>query len=198
MWESRVQSFNSGKVLQISLWRHSRKLTFSEVVALWQTHGNFRSVYSAVLAESPFSAFFWEMPPVTRSSIDTPYEFVLVDSPSLSQISPDATPFAEQFDRCVGEEVISFPNLGNDALLVVPTPGGDTSSYPHLAAFVRHAPDSQKQSLWQSLGEAIALVLDDRPLWISTSGLGVHWLHVRLDSRPKYYTFAPYKVFDRS
>lgn len=31
------------------------------------------------------------------------------------------------------------------------------------------------------------------PLWVSTSGLGVSWLHVRLDSRPKYYTYAPYK-----
>ena len=30
-------------------------------------------------------------------------------------------------------------------------------------------------------------------LWVSTSGLGVYWLHVRLDSYPKYYQHAPYK-----
>ena len=30
--------------------------------------------------------------------------------------------------------------------------------------------------------------------WLSTSGLGVYWLHVRLDSYPKYYTYRPYKA----
>jgi hypothetical protein len=34
---------------------------------------------------------------------------------------------------------------------------------------------------------------EDAPLWISTSGLGVYWLHVRLDARPKYYTYAPFR-----
>jgi len=41
--------------------------------------------------------------------------------------------------------------------------------------------------------EALAR-LSDRPLWISTAGMGVNWLHVRLDSRPKYYRHAPYKT----
>jgi len=27
----------------------------------------------------------------------------------------------------------------------------------------------------------------------STAGAGVSWLHVRLDDRPKYYGFKPYK-----
>ena len=31
------------------------------------------------------------------------------------------------------------------------------------------------------------------PLWVSTSGAGVYWLHLRLDSFPKYYTHAPYR-----
>jgi hypothetical protein len=28
--------------------------------------------------------------------------------------------------------------------------------------------------------------------WISTSGLGVPWVHVRLDRYPKYYQYGPY------
>ena len=30
------------------------------------------------------------------------------------------------------------------------------------------------------------------PTWLSTAGMGVSWLHVRLDSQPKYYGFAAY------
>ena len=32
----------------------------------------------------------------------------------------------------------------------------------------------------------------DHRLWISTSGLGVSWLHIRLDSIPKYYNYKEY------
>ena len=40
-----------------------------------------------------------------------------------------------------------------------------------------------------------ASALSDQPLWVSTCGLGVYWLHVRLDSFPKYYRYAPYQTF---
>jgi hypothetical protein len=30
------------------------------------------------------------------------------------------------------------------------------------------------------------------PVWLSTAGAGVAWLHVRLDDRPKYYSHRPY------
>ena len=35
----------------------------------------------------------------------------------------------------------------------------------------------------------------DAPTWVSTAGGGVAWLHVRLDSAPKYYTHRPYTRF---
>jgi hypothetical protein len=38
--------------------------------------------------------------------------------------------------------------------------------------------------------------LKERPtekIWMSTCGTGVYWLHLRLDSKPKYYTYAPYR-----
>jgi hypothetical protein len=35
--------------------------------------------------------------------------------------------------------------------------------------------------------------LGEQPLWLSTAGTGIFWLHVRLDSRPKYYTYQPYR-----
>ena len=35
--------------------------------------------------------------------------------------------------------------------------------------------------------------VNEIPVWLSTAGGGVAWLHVRLDDRPKYYSYAPYK-----
>jgi hypothetical protein len=33
--------------------------------------------------------------------------------------------------------VVSFPNLGNDAVLIVPCPIGPSAAYRHLASFLR-------------------------------------------------------------
>ena len=89
--------------------------------------------------------------------------------------------------------MVTFPNLGNDAVLVVPTPVGPSAAYVHLAAFVRHAPPAQVHELWRAVGAAVASRLSVKPMWVSTAGMGVAWLHVRLDDRPKYYGFTEYR-----
>ena len=48
-------------------------------------------------------------------------------------------------------------------------------------------------ALWQVVGEAMERRLGTEPVWLSTAGAGVSWLHVRLDDRPKYYGHAPYR-----
>jgi hypothetical protein len=32
-----------------------------------------------------------------------------------------------------------------------------------------------------------------RPLWLSTAGGGVDWVHMRLDDQPKYYRHLPWR-----
>ena len=86
-----------------------------------------------------------------------------------------------------------FENLGKDAILVVPSPLGSEPAYSHLAAFIRYAPENQRHLLWRIVGQTVQNEISARPLWVSTAGGGVDWLHVRLDSRPKYYGYAPYK-----
>ena len=54
---------------------------------------------------------------------------------------------------------------------------------------------AQMRAIWHAVADTAKtwLARGDR-LWISTAGLGVTWVHVRIDSRPKYYTHAPYRV----
>jgi hypothetical protein len=106
-------------------------------------------------------------------------------------MAPEPEAFAEYFQpQC---QVAAFENLGGDALLVAPCPAEQERAYPHLAAFVRNAPDAQQHALWQAVGEAMEARVQAKPTWLSTAGHGVGWLHVRLDSRPKYYQHGPYK-----
>jgi hypothetical protein len=145
-----------------------------------------------MLAAHSFDAFRWETPPVDTATVSQRFEFVLLEAPGLAR-PPDPGAFEEQFTLNQRAEVLAFPNLGGDAIMVVPRPIAPASVYGHLAAFVRGAPDSQRVSLWREVGSAMQARVGTKPVWLSTAGAGVSWLHLRLDDRPKYYGFAPYR-----
>jgi hypothetical protein len=166
------------------------RLTFSQVMSLWRDDVAFVVEWVTRLAAVPFDAYCLETPPLRRRILNEPFECVLVESPLLARIEADPLPFQEHF-RASGGSVV-FPSLGKDALLVAPCPVNDSTCYAHLAAFLRSASKEEACQLWKT----VALGLDDRLgeafVWLSTAGLGVSWLHVRLDSRPKYYRYRAY------
>ena len=192
MWNSQTELIDSERIQKISVFQNDNQVTYSSVIKLWQQDKSFREFFISLLADAPMSAYFWETLPFSQSTVDREFEFVLIDSPKLADIEPDPTDFSKYFESAT-EEVVTFPNLGNDALLVVPCPIANTVARTHLASFVRFAPESQQHLLWQTVGRTLQHRLNPEPIWVSTSGLGVHWLHVRLDSRPKYYAYKPYK-----
>ena len=84
----------------------------------------------------PFEAFFWETPPFTGESASKRlFEFVVIDGRPLYSTRADPSDFGLK----VNGEIKVFPNLGQDALLVVPTqaPGVEEQVYGHIANFVR-------------------------------------------------------------
>jgi len=194
MWSAEIDSLNSGRIQKFSLFREEGAIAYSEAIQLWEGDGDFRRFFITLLAKVPFRAYFWETPPVTTASAGQPFEFVVVESPDLAKVRPDDRTFGDYFNSAPPDKaIVSFPSLGKDALLIAPRPLVSPSAYPHLARFVREAPEAQQQELWREVGAHLARRLGENPVWVSTSGLGVYWLHVRLDSRPKYYTFRPYK-----
>lgn len=182
------------RLQKISILSDNKPVSYSQVIQLWQQNQGFRTFWLDILASTPMKAYFWETPPLSQSTLDQAFEFVLVNSSRLAEISPDSSDFQSHF-KSATKEVVTFANLGKDAQLVVPSPIGDESAYTHIAAFVRKAPRSQQHQLWQTVSEQIQQKLTQQPMWVSTSGLGVAWLHIRLDSHPKYYTYEPYRSF---
>ena len=194
MWESDIEILHAGQIRRFQLLERGKRLRYLDVVGLWRTDKAFRVFFMSLLAEAPYSAYFWETPAVTAASVEQSFEFVLVDSPGLANVKPDPGAFRQYFQSAASNtEIVAFANLGNDAYLIAPCPRAPLCAYPHLAAFIREAPDHQKHALWQAVGKALERRLGGRPLWLSSAGLGVYWLHLRLDSSPKYYSFRPYR-----
>ena len=189
MFETRVNEVGTTGVLKVHIFKESTVLSYHSVISLWQQSEVFRAFYIEFLLSIEYTAYRWETPPLSSDTVHHPFECVIINSPELD-IPSDADAFADYFSD---KDVVAFPNLGKDAWLVVPCPKADASAYSHLAAFSRHAPDYQNQALWQRVGRLVAAHLDNTPKWLNTAGGGVAWLHIRLDDRPKYYCYSPYR-----
>jgi hypothetical protein len=192
MWTALNEELSGGRSVKLAVRRDSSAVSYADVLRLWQHDAGFRSFFIKLLADTPFAAFRWETPPITTKTAQRAFEFVLLDGPGLAR-APDAEAFAEHFAGAAEGSVVEFANLGGDAIMVVPCPGKPLHAYGHIAAFVRQAPEPQRHALWQRVGAAMERRLSAKPVWLSTAGAGVAWLHVRLDDRPKYYGFAPYR-----
>jgi len=190
MWTAGNEKLSGFKGLKFTIELDARPVTFAEVIHGWQSDSAFRLMFNSLLADAPFTAFRWETPAVTTNTTKQPFEFVLLDSPGLAR-QPDPEVFSAHFERAENGIAV-FPNLGRDGIMIAPSPLADISAYGHLAAFVRHAPETQRDALWQSVGLAISKRLGDKPVWLNTAGAGVSWLHVRLDDKPKYYGYEPF------
>lgn len=167
-------------------------LTFADVIALWRNDATFRALWTQCLRGARFTAWCWECPPLTPRALRRPFECVVVDSPALVDSAADPMPFAAHFS--LRRPVAVFDNLGRDAVLIAPCPISAHTDYAHLASFLATAEDTQIEALWKALGDTVAIHRGEHPLWISTAGLGVAWLHIRLDRRPKYYRHAAYRT----
>jgi uncharacterized protein DUF6940 len=192
MWTTQINDAGCPGRLRAVLHRAGDAAVYADVIEAWRSDAQFRSWFNSLLAGVSFRAFRWETPSVSAKTVTQPFEFVLLDSPDLVR-QPDPSAFNDRFRNNVDAEVLTFANLGGDAIMVVPRPIGPDSAYGHLGTFVRNAPESQRDALWQAVGEAMINRLGEKPVWLSTAGGGVSWLHVRLDDRPKYYGFAPYR-----
>ncbi|MCA9178865.1 MAG: hypothetical protein KDB14_30590 [Planctomycetales bacterium] len=195
MFETTLEMVGRARRCRIA--QNGQPLCYGEVLELWRDNGDFRRHFVEQLAETPWDGFRWETPGMTKSRLEQPFEYVLLEASGFATRRSDNAAFAEHF--VLGDEhhgVVCFTNLRGDATLVVPSPRAAEEAYGHLAAFVREAPAEQIDALWRVVGDAMLRIVAERPetpVWLSTAGGGVAWLHVRLDSRPKYYGHEPYR-----
>lgn len=190
MWQTHDESINNGK--RFTVISDLAPVTYKDVLNLWQFDADFREYFTSSLANSEYTAYRWETPPISLASINRPFEYVLLDSPGLNRVA-DSSAFSEYIENCGSASVVEFQNLCKDARMIVPCESEPLANYCHLGSFLRSAPPEQIHDLWKLTGKVAQEETGQSPRWISTAGAGVPWLHVRLDSTPKYYGYGKYR-----
>lgn len=191
MWTKQILK-QTETAIRFRILQDNHPLDFQRAFQLWATSAEFRTFYIDLLATTPFPAFYWEHPGLQTSLLNQPYEFVVLVSTSLDRRTLNPTAFADFFQT--DDLVVNFDNLGKNARLIVPTPADEIANYKHLGKFIRADKPAQQQLLFQQIGTLMLQRLDtQKTIWLNTAGNGVIWLHIRLDSRPKYYKTQAYK-----
>lgn len=170
--------------------RAGQTLSYAAAIEHWQHEPTFVDRFVHELHRCPFPAYFFETPSLTTATLGRPFEFVLIDAPALARVRADSHAFRSNLDP--REPVVTFQNLGRDAVLVVPCDQG--ADCAHLASFIRTGTRTQIHALWRAAAAALMAECGAAPRWLSSSGLGVPWLHLRIDTRPKYYSHGPYRA----
>ena len=190
MWTAQRDNPGSKDTLRLRFYAGDDRLSYAGFLRALVEDESFRELVLNEMRAAPYVAFRWETPPLDSSSIEQPFECLMHDSPKLD-VSADPTDFQTYFQP--GVEVVSFENLGADALLLVPCPIAKSANYSHIGAFHRSAPLSQQHAFWIAVANAVLARIGRLPLWLNTAGGGVDWLHMRLDERPKYYRHLPWR-----
>ena len=101
--------------------------------------------------------------------------------------------FSKKINQSKNKDVLSFFNLSKTSLLVVPKPRNN-KKYTTLKQFMDNATMKQQKVFWKKVASSINKMLKTNDkVWVSTHGKGVPYLHIRIDTNPKYYLTKKFK-----
>lgn len=184
----------TANVSSLQLQENGHLLSFAQVIKYWSDSASFREFYTTTLVKHGSKGCFWEHPRLNESTVDQPYECVVTQTDAFGKRTADFRSFARAVSP--GRRISVFPNLSGEALLVVPNQPEDNGfNGRDLISFLQSAPAGLIHEFWQTIAREVAdAVAAGAPFqYLSTHGLGVLWLHVRLEKRPKYYHHEPYR-----
>lgn len=138
---------------------------------------------------------FFECVPVSSDTVEEmPFECAIITTPQFDYCLENPKPFKDYLKK--GSAVAVFQNRRHDATLICPIHrDGDRGPFGHLTEFLDNASAHQHQVFWARVGETYLEIVRGRgsyPTYLSTSGTGVAYLHMRIDRTPKYFHYTPY------
>lgn len=194
MYSTKILGQDS-TAIRFNILKNDTLISFQEVFELWESNSDFIEFYVQSIKEFDFKAFFWEHPGLTMQTIVRPYECILQKSENFDSRIINERAFKDYLHT--SNYVEDFLNLGKNARLVIPTKQSNAEVYKHLGSFIFHAESLQIQALFNRIGTVVQQEIEKQAMiWLNTAGMGVIWLHVRMDTKPKYYRTKNYKRID--
>jgi hypothetical protein len=138
-------------------------MLWSEVLSNWE---------KGIVPKYPLqlkNKFQWNTS-VLKNNGNTPFRQTFRTNDDLP-IKQNTKEFKEHFLN--KKNVVSFPNLNKDTMLVVPVPVRG-KNYATIRDFADNAPETQQQEFWKEVARTAKKCMKEKgAVWISVHGLGV-------------------------
>lgn len=93
---------------------------------------------------------------------------------------------------------VNCKNLSGDTILIIPKVRKG-KKFTNIYHFIKNASKKQQSELWKDVAKNVKLMLKkNENVWVSTHGLGVDYLHVRISNNPKYYESSKLKKLPKN
>jgi hypothetical protein len=206
-------NFAFGEIDNLTLY----KLTWNQFIELLKERDEkFLEVFTATLKCSTTklkSAYFWECSPVSQTTLNKPFEFVVIKSESLNSQVQDPYKYKGFINDNSNAHVFNFTSFSGTNL-IIPAPWFSSQEksisgsvkweesleirdYGNISRFTENAPLEQQREFWGKVAEELnkSLETNSAPQWLSTHGLGASYLHVRICKTPMYYQHKEYTEY---
>ena len=131
---------------------------------------------------SPILHQYW----FKKYGIDADYSIIEAIDKNLPE-EQNFKAFELYINKSKSKYVTSFLNLNKDTLLVIPIPKKN-KNYATLKDFCDNSSITQKKYFWKKVSKLVKKFMKNQKyVWISTHGLGVPYMHIRISNKPKYY-----------
>ncbi|CAN0448825.1 unnamed protein product, partial [Pylaiella littoralis] len=154
------------------------KTTWKETVQCWKNGKNLPKIKSSVFGET------------SRAHSGGSCEFIQKTTAAARELPVTMKGDNSIFTKLNGKTTpVSFYNLDKSATLVSPPDSG--KNFSHIATFHKHCSVQEREDLWRQVAVSVEKKLKKgEGVYVSTHGTGVPWLHVRIETTPKYYVSA--------
>jgi hypothetical protein len=139
------------------------------------------------------NAFFWETSPISNNSTDN-YSENFIETSAFNGVRQNYLAFLNHIKKSKNKYTVSFNNLSGSSLLIIPYPKNG-KNFTSLKDFIDNASDTHQKQFWKCVAIRVEQMLKNHnKVWVSTHGTGVPYLHVRIDTNPKYYQTIKFKI----
>jgi len=157
--------------------------SWKEVLDSWET-GDYLK-YPAHMKDQ----FIWRTKVIDKNET-IPFEQKFSYDKRLTK-KQDYSCFTEHIDKSDNKYVVSFPNLTEDTILVIPIPK-DGKIFTYVKDFMDNASVIQQQEVWRKVAQVVREQLKTHDyVWLSSTNLDVPYLHIRIGLTPKYFRDSP-------
>ena len=180
------------KFKRINIVYKGKHLTFRKLLKLWITDKDFCVFFTKLLGSKTKSKYRFESPKLTKTNLNKKAFFIVYNEPELSSTANPKgiypVGFILELKKCETKiNALLIPGKGgmeHPERMIIPC-----RPVAHIGQLNRQ-PKKLIHDMWKLAAiAAIQKFNENKTAFISTHGLGIPWLHIRIEEFPVHYKY---------